>query len=142
MRENLQDRIFLKGIKHRLFLFYLPMFIVFKKMYSQNDETGVKQSKSKFLYCPTMVQKPLQNSLKILSIDFKIQWWYLCEFLGEKRVRNIKISLSAIISYCQNWEEIQNCKKQYTMKVLVHELVGRNGSGRGTKCGMVFLPHK
>ena len=25
---------------------------------------------------------------------------------------------------------------------IVHELVGRNGSDRGTKCGMVFLLHK
>ena len=74
------------------------------KMYSQNDKTDVLDSmQQNFLSCP---------NLKIFSMDFTIQWWYLCEFLEKKkkkRVTNLKISVSIIIRYSQNLrEEIGN----------------------------------
>ena len=40
-RDNLQGCISLKEIKHGLLMFFLLIFIFFKKMYSQNDEIGV-----------------------------------------------------------------------------------------------------
>ena len=47
------------------------------KMYSQNDKTDVLDSmQQNFLSCP---------NLKIFSMDFTIQWWYLCEFLEKKK---------------------------------------------------------
>ena len=74
------------------------------KMYSQNDKTDVLDSmQQNYLSCP---------NLKIFSMDFTIQWWYLCEFLEKKekkRVTNLKISVSIIIRYSQNLrEEIGN----------------------------------
>ena len=50
------------------------IFIFFKKVFSQNNETG-----------PTMVGRPLQKLIKILYIDFTILWWHLCEFLENKK---------------------------------------------------------
>ena len=43
--------------------------------------------KQNFLCCPTIVGKPLQNFLKIFSVDFTILWWYL-EFLENKMSEN------------------------------------------------------
>ena len=74
------------------------------KMYSQNDKTDVLDSmQQNFLSCP---------NLKIFSMDFTIQWWYLCEFLEKKKkkiVTKLKISFYIIIRYSQNLrEEIGN----------------------------------
>ena len=41
--------------------------------------------KQNFLRCPTMVGSSLQNSSKTFSVNFTIQQWYLCEFLGKKK---------------------------------------------------------
>ena len=54
------------------------MFMLFKKMYSQNDETGVLEAlENKIFRCPTMVGRSLQNSVKLFLKDFTVQWWYL-----------------------------------------------------------------
>ena len=57
-----------------------------KKMYSQNDETGVLEAlESKIFFAA----QPLWEELyQIFSRDFTIQWWYLSEFL-EKKVKNL-----------------------------------------------------
>ena len=52
------------------------------KMYSQNDKNDVLDSmQQNFLSCP---------NLKIFSMDFTIQWWYLCEFLEKKKKKSNK----------------------------------------------------
>ena len=38
----------------------------------------------KFFAGPTMVARPLQNSLKIFSMDFTIQCSNLCEFIEKE----------------------------------------------------------
>ena len=59
-----------------------------------------------------MVGRLSQNSLKILSMGFTIQCWYLCEFLEKTKAKNLSISVSTIITYSQNLqEEIGNCKE-------------------------------
>ena len=40
-KDNLQGCISVKGIKDWLLMFFLLIFIFFKKMHSQNDEIGV-----------------------------------------------------------------------------------------------------
>ena len=56
-------------------MLFLPMFIFFKMMYSQNDETGVLDVLEirVFFRCPAaMVGNFLDNFLKILSVYFAL----------------------------------------------------------------------
>ena len=52
-----------------------------------DDETGVLEVLEIKIFFATqpLVGTPLQNFLRILSVDFKIQWWHLCEFLEHKK---------------------------------------------------------
>ena len=79
----------MKGIKHWLHVFFLVMFIFFKKMYFENDETGVSKVHgwaAKFFLLPNHGGKTFTDFywffLKILSADFTIQ--HLCKFLEKK----------------------------------------------------------
>ena len=66
-----------------------------------------------FLLCPTMVARPLQNFVKILSVDFTICWWHLvASVLTVMKVKNLEISFSASIRCSQNLqEEMRDCRK-------------------------------
>ena len=68
------------------------MFIFLTKIYPQNGETGVLEAlktKISFAAQPWWEGLYIQNSLKIFSVDFTIHWWYLCEFLEKKGVKNL-----------------------------------------------------
>ena len=105
--DHLQGRIFLKRINHCLLVFF-PIFIFFKTMHSQNDQTGALETQNNnFFCCLIMVGRPFQNSFK------KFYPWILHFSGGISRVSFFKkvINLvSTIIMYSQNlWEEIRMC---------------------------------
>ena len=52
-RNNLQRCIFVKEINHWLLVLFLPMFIFCKRMYSQNDETGILEVLEIFFFFAT-----------------------------------------------------------------------------------------
>ena len=49
------------------------------KMYSENDETDILEvlDSEIFFVAQPWWENFLQNSLKVFSMDFTIQWWYL-----------------------------------------------------------------
>lgn len=55
----MQGRIFQKRINHLVFVFFVPMFTFFKKMYSKGDETDVLEVQEIKFSCPTMIGKPV-----------------------------------------------------------------------------------
>ena len=76
---NLQHCIFLNGINHWLFVFFLPMLIFLKVMHSQNDETGILEVlEIKFSSKPNHGGQILRKFFKTLSVDFTLSWWHLC----------------------------------------------------------------
>ena len=52
-RNNLQRCIFVKEINHWLLVLFLPMFIFCKRIYSQNDETGILEVLEIFFFFAT-----------------------------------------------------------------------------------------
>ena len=103
-RNNLQRCIFVKEINHWLLVLFLPMFIFCKRMYSQNDETGILEVLEIFFFFAT--QPSWADLYKRFSKFFS---WILqlvigisIIFLKTKIVKNLKISVSTIIRYPQN----------------------------------------
>ena len=85
------------GINNWLLVF-LPMFIFLPMFYMKNIFTECwnrhfrGSRKQNFLGSPTMVRKPLQNSLQnCFCVDFVIQWWYLREFLETKSCKSLNL---------------------------------------------------
>ena len=58
--------------------------------------------------------KTFTDFFKLLSVDFAIQWWYLCEFLENKNSKkslNFFLPLSDILKISERkWETV---KEQY-----------------------------
>ena len=70
-------------------------------MYYQNDETGildVLEVLEVYFAAQSWWEKLLNKVLKILSVNFIIQWWHLCEFLGNKTSKKI---VNFSFSHCQ-----------------------------------------
>ena len=78
-----------------------------------------------FTWLPSHVGISFENSLKIYSVDFTIQQWYLCESKKKKKKEEkipkfLFLSLSSIFKICQ--------RKQETVKrVSCHESMCHEG---------------
>ena len=74
-----------------------------------------------FTWLPSHVGISFENSLKIYSVDFTIQQWYLSESKKKKKKNEKKISkflfltLSSIFKICQSKQE--TLKEYHVMKV-------------------------
>ena len=55
-------------------------------------------TKQAFLLCPSMVARPLQKFLKIISLDFTIWWWHLCKFFKNHKGKK---SLNFLVHHYQ-----------------------------------------
>ena len=111
-RNNLQGCILLKEINHWVLVFFLPIFIFYKKMYSQKDETCFRGSRDWYFFCcPTMMGRPLQFGSGVSLI-----------LLNIKRLKNFKIYVCTIVMISQNLrEKIRNCRQeQYTMELFAN----------------------
>ena len=97
-RDNLQDRIFLKGINHWLLVFFLHIFIFFKKMYSQKDETcALRGSRKRFFSLPNHGRKIFKEFFKIFLRGSYNSVVYLCKFLEKKIYKFLFLALSGIL---------------------------------------------
>ena len=81
-------------------------------MYSQNDETSILEVLEIKIFFTAQQWWEEQIFLKILSMDFTIQWWHLSKFLKNKKSKKSQnFSFYTIIRYSQNLrEEIGNCE--------------------------------
>ena len=67
-------------------------------MYYQNDETGILEVLEVYFAAQPWWEKLLNKFLKILSVNFIIQWWHLCEFVRNKKSKKI---VKFSFSHCQ-----------------------------------------
>ena len=71
---------------------FLSYVYVFENdVHSQSDEIGVLEVlEIKIFFTAIMVGRLIENFLKILSMDFTLWWWHLCNFLEKKKKKKKK----------------------------------------------------
>ena len=102
-------------------MFPLPTFIFSKKMYSQNGETDVLEVLEIIFFFDA---QPWWTDLCIFFFSSILHFGHDISviFLKIKRIQNLYIFVSNIITYSQNLvKEIRNCKKeQYATKAFAN----------------------